>query len=58
MLTDGRTDDERKVITIAHPEQSSGELKMKKLSCSQAFSHSKPTDLSVAIATKVLKQFP
>ena len=27
MLTDGRTDDERKVITIAHPEQSSGELK-------------------------------
>ena len=32
MLTDGRTDgrkdDGRKVITIAHPEQSSGELKM------------------------------
>ena len=31
MLTDGRTDartdDRRKVITIAHPEQSSGELK-------------------------------
>ena len=27
--TDGRTDDGRKVITIAHPEQSSGELKMK-----------------------------
>ena len=31
MLTDGhthaRTDDGRKVITIAHPEQSSGELK-------------------------------
>ena len=26
MLTDGRTDDGRKVITIAHPEQSSGEL--------------------------------
>ena len=26
--TDGRTDDGRKVITIAHPEQSSGELKM------------------------------
>ena len=26
MLTDGRTDG-RKVITIAHPEQSSGELK-------------------------------
>ena len=25
--TDGRTDDGRKVITIAHPEQSSGELK-------------------------------
>ena len=25
--TDGRTDDIRKVITIAHPEQSSGELK-------------------------------
>ena len=24
---DGRTDDGRKVITIAHPEQSSGELK-------------------------------
>ena len=24
--TDGRTDDGRKVITIAHPEQSSGEL--------------------------------
>ena len=29
-LTDGRTDDGRKVITIAHPEQSSGELKKKK----------------------------
>ena len=28
MLTDGRTDNGRKVITIAHPEQSSGELKM------------------------------
>ena len=28
MLTDGRTDDGRKVITIAHPEQSSGELKL------------------------------
>ena len=27
MLTDGRTDG-RKVITIAHPEHSSGELKM------------------------------
>ena len=27
--TDGRTDDGRKVITIAHPEQSSGELKCK-----------------------------
>ena len=27
MLTDGRTDDGRKVITRAHPEQSSGELK-------------------------------
>ena len=26
--TDGRTDDGRKVITIAHPEQSSGELKI------------------------------
>ena len=26
-LTHGRTDDGRKVITIAHPEQSSGELK-------------------------------
>ena len=25
--TDGRTDDGRKVITIAHPEQSLGELK-------------------------------
>ena len=25
--TDGRTDDGRKVITIAHPEHSSGELK-------------------------------
>ena len=25
--TDGRTDDGQKVITIAHPEQSSGELK-------------------------------
>ena len=25
--TDGWTDDGRKVITIAHPEQSSGELK-------------------------------
>ena len=35
MLTDGRmdgrTDDGRKVITIAHPEQSSGELKMPKI---------------------------
>ena len=32
MLTDGRTDghtDGRKVITIAHPEHSSGELKNK-----------------------------
>ena len=28
MLTDGRTDDRQKVITIAHPEHSSGELKM------------------------------
>ena len=27
--TDGRTDDGRKVITIAHPEHSSGELKKK-----------------------------
>ena len=27
---DGRTDDGRKVITIAHPEQSSGELKIAK----------------------------
>ena len=27
MLTDGQTDDEQKVITIAHPEHSSGELK-------------------------------
>ena len=26
MLTDGQTDDGRKVITTAHPEQSSGEL--------------------------------
>ena len=26
MLTDAQTDDGRKVITIAHPEQSSGEL--------------------------------
>ena len=26
--TDARTDDRRKVITIAHPEQSSGELKI------------------------------
>ena len=25
--TDGQTDDRRKVITIAHPDQSSGELK-------------------------------
>ena len=35
MLTDGRmdarTDDGRKVITIAHPEQSSGELKTESL---------------------------
>ena len=29
MLTDGRTDNGRKVITIAHPEQSSGELIIK-----------------------------
>ena len=28
MLTDGRTDEGRKVITIAHPEHSSGELKI------------------------------
>ena len=27
---DGRTDDGQKVITIAHPEYSSGELKMSK----------------------------
>ena len=27
MLTDGSTDDRQKVITIAHPEHSSGELK-------------------------------
>ena len=27
---DGRTDDGRKVITIAHPEHSSGELKKSK----------------------------
>ena len=26
--TDGRTDDGRKVNTIAHPEQTSGELKI------------------------------
>ena len=31
--TDGRTDDGRKVITIAHPEQSSGELKKKANTC-------------------------
>ena len=34
MLTDGRmdegSDDRQKVITIAHPEHSSGELKMSK----------------------------
>ena len=30
MLTDGRTEDGRKVFTIAHPEQSSGELTMQK----------------------------
>ena len=29
MLMDGRTDNGRKVIAIAHPEQSSGELKIK-----------------------------
>ena len=29
--THGRTDDGRKVITIAHPEQSSGELKRGKV---------------------------
>ena len=28
MLTDRQTDDGQKVITIAHPEHSSGELKM------------------------------
>ena len=28
--TEGRTDDRRKVITIAHPEHSSGELKKNK----------------------------
>ena len=37
MLTDGRmdgrTDNGRKVITIAHPEQSSGELKNASLGC-------------------------
>ena len=32
MLTDGRTDDGQKVITIAHPEISSGELKNKQQS--------------------------
>ena len=32
MLTDGRTDDGRKVITIAHPEHSSGELKKRGIS--------------------------
>ena len=31
MLTDERTDEGQKVITIAHPEQSSGELKQKSL---------------------------
>ena len=30
MLMDGRTDDGQKVITTAHPENSSGELKKKK----------------------------
>ena len=30
--TDGRMDDGRKVITIAHPEQSSGELKKSNIS--------------------------
>ena len=29
VLTGARTDDEQKVITIAHPEHSSGELKMR-----------------------------
>ena len=29
MLTDARKDDGRKVITTAHPEHSSGELKIK-----------------------------
>ena len=32
--TDGRTDDGRKVITIAHPEHSSGELKILTNKCS------------------------
>ena len=31
--TGGRTDDGRKVITIAHPEQSSGELKIQNVVC-------------------------
>ena len=33
---DGRTEDGQKVITIAHPEHSSDELKSKKLKMSSA----------------------
>ena len=36
--THGRTNDRRKVITIAHPEQSSGELKMSRVYISIWFS--------------------
>ena len=46
MLTDGRTDG-RKVITIAHPKYSSGELKKKKKSLKKVCEN-KETDESLS----------
>ena len=46
MLTDGRTDertdDGRKVITIAHPQQISGELIKNKMSSAECLNNAKP----------------
>ena len=50
--THGRTDDGRKVITIAHPEQSSGELKK---DCKMS-EHSEVANETAIILTTMIKR--
>ena len=52
--THGRTDDGRKVIIIAHPEQSSGELKTKSTVLPFTYTNAKVTqfDLDISFGAK------